>query len=317
MGNCPGINGFCTRKWRVCRFDLDFRDSCCGLLFCVRVFGRDGFNVRAHPLSVVHELTKYRAPTSGGQYHWVSEFAPRKFQRLMSYMTGWVWFHPQCNIDIGFANVDYIALRMGLGMRLHSLTSFIAIYVLIDLQLSGIAGVCFFTAQLIEALIILNHPTFVPQPYHATLLIIAVAAFSIFFNTFLAKKLPLVEAILLLIHIAGFFGILIPLWTLAPRANAKDVFTTFNNGGGWNSEGTSALVGILTAVISLTGSDSAAHMCMFFRQKLLLRSIQLTKHHSRRDERCGCCSSPVDYVVYRCQRIPWIYHASHFLLHSR
>jgi choline transport protein len=71
-----------------------------------------------------------------------------------------------------------------------------------------------------------------------------------------------VEAILLLIHIAGFFAILIPLWTLAPRANAKDVFTTFNNGGGWNSEGTSALVGILTAVISLTGSDSAAHMCM-------------------------------------------------------
>ncbi|KAH8750375.1 putative GABA permease [Hyaloscypha finlandica] len=161
------------------------------------------------------------APTSGGQYHWVSEFAPRRFQRLMSYMTGWlcVW---------GW--------------------------------LSGIAGVCFFTAQLIEALIILNHPTFVPQPYHATLLIIAVAAFSIFFNTFLAKKLPLVEAILLLIHIAGFFAILIPLWTLAPRANAKDVFTTFHNGGGWNSEGTSALVGILTAVISLTGSDSAAHM---------------------------------------------------------
>jgi choline transport protein len=132
------------------------------------------------------------------------------------------------------------------------------------LQLSGIAGVCFFTAQLIEALVILNHADYVPQPFHATLLIIAVAAFSIFFNTFLAKKLPLVEAILLLIHICGFFAILIPLWTLAPRANAKDVFTTFNNGGGWNSVGT-ALVGILTAVISLTGSDSAAHMCMHSR----------------------------------------------------
>ncbi|KAN0096808.1 amino acid permease [Hyaloscypha variabilis] len=161
------------------------------------------------------------APTSGGQYHWVSEFAPRRFQRFMSYMTGWlcVW---------GW--------------------------------LAGIAGVCFFTAQLLEALVILNHPNFVPQPYHATLLIIAIAAFSIIFNTFLARKLPLVEAILLLIHICGFFAILIPLWVLAPRANAKEVFTTFNNGGGWNSQGTSALVGILTAVISLTGSDSAAHM---------------------------------------------------------
>lgn len=27
-------------------------------------------------------------PTSGGQYHWVSEFAPPKYQRFLSYMTG-------------------------------------------------------------------------------------------------------------------------------------------------------------------------------------------------------------------------------------
>jgi len=140
--------------------------------------------------------------------------------------------------------------------------------------LSGIAGVCFFAAELIEALIILNNSSYVPQAYHSTLLIIAVAAFSILFNTFLAKKLPLVEAILLFIHIAGFFAILIPLWTLAPRANPKVVFTTFNNGGGWNSEGTSALVGLLTAVISLTGSDSAAHMCMLFPLSTI------TKFHS-------------------------------------
>lgn len=33
-------------------------------------------------------LTPARAPTSGGQYHWVSEFAPKKYQRLMSYVVG-------------------------------------------------------------------------------------------------------------------------------------------------------------------------------------------------------------------------------------
>ena len=179
----------------------------------------------------------------------------------MSYITGWVWLHSSANSTVGFANFDCVALRMGLGMRLSSSTSFMPVHVLIYQQLSGIAGVCFFTAELIEALIILNNPTYLPQPFHSTLLIIAVAAFSVFFNTFLAKKLPLVEAILLLIHICGFFAILVPLWALAPRANAKDVFTTFNNGGGWNSKGTSTLVGLLTSVISLTGSDSVAHMC--------------------------------------------------------
>jgi choline transport protein len=30
------------------------------------------------------------APTSGGQYHWVSEFAPEKYQRFLSYAAGWM-----------------------------------------------------------------------------------------------------------------------------------------------------------------------------------------------------------------------------------
>lgn len=29
-----------------------------------------------------------RAPTSGGQYHWVSEFAPPQYQKCLSYLTG-------------------------------------------------------------------------------------------------------------------------------------------------------------------------------------------------------------------------------------
>ena len=28
------------------------------------------------------------APTAGGQYHWVSEFAPRRHQKFLSYVSG-------------------------------------------------------------------------------------------------------------------------------------------------------------------------------------------------------------------------------------
>lgn len=28
------------------------------------------------------------SPTAGGQYHWVSEFAPRKYQKVLSYYSG-------------------------------------------------------------------------------------------------------------------------------------------------------------------------------------------------------------------------------------
>lgn len=30
------------------------------------------------------------APTSGGQYHWFSEFAPPQYQKIMSYFIGWM-----------------------------------------------------------------------------------------------------------------------------------------------------------------------------------------------------------------------------------
>jgi amino acid transporter len=167
-------------------------------------------------------------------------------------------------------------------------------------QLTSIAGISFFAAGLIQALIILNNPNYVPQPYHGTLLVIAVAGFSMLFNTFLAKKLPLVEGIMLVIHVCGFFAIILPLWILGPRANASDVFTTFTNGGGWNSVGTSTLVGMLTTVIALTGSDSAVHMCMFslvfYWRKLI--PVRLIPYRSRRDKRCGPYSSPIFNVGF-------------------
>jgi len=30
------------------------------------------------------------APTAGGQYHWVSEFAPKQYQKFLSYLVGWL-----------------------------------------------------------------------------------------------------------------------------------------------------------------------------------------------------------------------------------
>ena len=92
------------------------------------------------------------------------------------------------------------------------------------------------------------------------MLTFAVASFSIFFNTFLVKKLPLVEGIVLVIHVFGFFAVLITLWVLGPVGNAHEVFTTFNDYGGWGNYGLSSLVGILAVMIPLLGADGAVHM---------------------------------------------------------
>ncbi|KAK1079253.1 hypothetical protein LTR33_006541 [Friedmanniomyces endolithicus] len=161
------------------------------------------------------------APTSGGQYHWVSEFAPASCQRYLSYMTGWLCFT---------------------GWQ------------------SAITGIGFLVAGIIQGLIILNDANYVPEPYHATLMTIAVVLFCVFVNIFVARRLPLVEGCLAILHFAGLFIVIIVLWVLAPRNNAHDAFLQLNNGGGWSSDGLSFMVGLYPLTLCLLGFDSQVHM---------------------------------------------------------
>jgi len=113
---------------------------------------------------------------------------------------------------------------------------------------------------MIQGLLVLNYPDYVFQQWHGTLLVIAITAFCIVFNTFLAKRLPMVEGMVLIIHVLGFFAVLIPLWVLAPRSDPREVFTTFLNLGGWPTDGLAFMVGLLSPVYTLIGADSAVHM---------------------------------------------------------
>lgn len=161
------------------------------------------------------------APTAGGQYHWISEFAPRNSQRILSYIIGWLCV---------------------LGWQ------------------AGTASSCFLAGTEIQGLVILNYDNYEPQRWHGTLMAIAAIALCALFNTILAKRLPVVEGVVLILHVAGFFAILIPLWILAPRSSSKDVWTKVEDAQGWGSKGLASLVGIITPVVSLLGADAATHM---------------------------------------------------------
>jgi choline transport protein len=65
----------------------------------------------------------------------------------------------------------------------------------------------------------------------------AVCALAVLFNTVGAKHLPLFEILILVLHVVGFIGILVTLGALAPKTDAKTVFTSFSNFGGWSSVG--------------------------------------------------------------------------------
>ena len=76
----------------------------------------------------------------------------------------------------------------------------------------------------------------------------------------------MVEGIVLIVHVCGFFGVLVPLWVLAPRNPSDAVFSQFTNYGGWPTTGLAVMVGMLTSVYGLLGADSAVHMGKNFQQ---------------------------------------------------
>lgn len=91
------------------------------------------------------------------------------------------------------------------------------------------------------------------ERWHGTLLTIAIACVGTLVNTFGANYLPTLEGLILVIHIFGFFAILIPLWVMGTPATADQVFTEFTNAGGWPSMGLAVLIGQLTPIFSFMG----------------------------------------------------------------
>lgn len=124
----------------------------------------------------------------------------------------------------------------------------------------NIASGGYLVALQIQGMIALNDSSYAAQPWHGTLMIIAVVTVAILFNTFFAKKLPMIEGLILVLHLFGFFAILIPLWVFSPRNSAKAVFTEFSNTYVWPTQGVACLVGIIGPIYSLLGPDSAVHM---------------------------------------------------------
>ena len=111
-----------------------------------------------------------------------------------------------------------------------------------------------------RGLIVLTDPTYNPQPWHSVMLYWAVILFGVSVNTVIGSWLPKFEGLILILHIFGFFAIMLPLVILGPHAQPSEVFKTFINGGNWPTNGLSFFVGLLGNVFAFFGADGAIHM---------------------------------------------------------
>ncbi|RFN53945.1 hypothetical protein FIE12Z_1692 [Fusarium flagelliforme] len=161
------------------------------------------------------------APTSGGQYHWVAMMAPRSCSKFLSHLTG--------------------MLTVG-GWQ------------------GSVSSSALLTGNMILGMATMNNESFQPELWMGTLLFWAIFLFAVFINTLVSSVLPKFEGLILILHILGFFAILIPLVTLGPHASAADVFGTFVNNGGWSSNGVSFMVGMMGNAFAFVGTDAAFHM---------------------------------------------------------
>lgn len=161
------------------------------------------------------------APTNGGQYHWVSEFSPPSCQKVLSYASEWM------------STLSWLAS-----------------------QTSG----PFLTMTLIQVMINVRTPDYAFTSWQYTLAMLAFIVSAIFFNTWAAKALPMVQAIALWVHIAGFLIVIIPLWVLAPKNSVKDVFTIFVNESGYSNMPTAVLLNQVNALYCILGSDTSVHI---------------------------------------------------------
>jgi choline transport protein len=124
-----------------------------------------------------------------------------------------------------------------------------------------VATVSYTAAGVLLSMVTIYKPSYQQQNWQQSLVMVAIGMFATLMNTYGAKKLPMLEYIMLVVQLVGFICIITALWALpSPKAPASEVFTSFSNFGGWPNIGTACFVGSITATASFAGSDAAAHM---------------------------------------------------------
>lgn len=141
----------------------------------------------------------------------------------------------------------------------------------------GLASGYYNSAMLTRGLLVLTRPDFTHHPWQVTLIFWAVAALCVIINVVGGAIFSKLEGLIFLLHIAFFFGVLIPMLYMPNLGTPQSVFETWNNGGGWPTPALSSFVGLIGVVYALAGGDAAIHVSF---TALLCRLITLVKRPS-------------------------------------
>lgn len=126
-------------------------------------------------------------------------------------------------------------------------------WVSIFARLSVCASAAFIAAEMIQGLMILNLENYEPLRWHVTMIYWVVLLIAVLVNILGIRVFPHIETAACLFHICFFFVLLVPLVYLSPRSSAKFVFADYENSSGWNNNGVSWCIGLLSTAWCFVG----------------------------------------------------------------
>lgn len=163
-------------------------------------------------------------PTVGAQYRWSALYAPK-----------------------GLGSPAFWSLLQG--------------WITVFAWIATMSQAPFLVGGLIQGIVILNNPGYVPERWHTTLIAWAMLILPVLGNVFARKLLVKLELVAGVLNILFFFVIVIVLGAMAPRSPASFVFgTTVTGLSGWTLPGVQWCIGLLSAAFPLQGFDGVIHL---------------------------------------------------------
>lgn len=126
--------------------------------------------------------------------------------------------------------------------------------------MSAFTSASFLAGTEIQGVVTLAHEHYDPKPWQGTLIMWAAILLALGINIVGGKLLPRFETLVLVVHILGYFAILIPLTYMADHKSNQEVFKEFVNSGGFPTDGLAFFVGMTGCVFAFAGGDAAVHV---------------------------------------------------------
>lgn len=121
---------------------------------------------------------------------------------------------------------------------------------------STLAGIANGSAYMLQSVVAVNYPAYVPQAWHVTLIIFALLIVEGLMNMFTWFLIPWIELLAGVLHVVLFIIFVVAFLTLSPKHTAEYVFFKQSSSSGWSNAFVSFNLGLLTPSWGFVGENS-------------------------------------------------------------